>query len=199
MTGRRRLILCMSASLDGFLARPDGTLDWFLDPPADEPRQDARRHHATLEFLGQIGLIVLGRGAYEDMARGWPGSNNPMAVLMNSLPKVVFSRTLPSVSWSNARLARGPVEQELPTLKAQGDEDMVCFGGARFAHALAAHKLIDEYRLTVHPVALGAGLPLWHGLPEPQRLRLVSSTVYADGSVTQTLLPHASSAQDTPT
>ena len=112
---------------------------------------------------------------------------------MNTLPKVVFSRTLSSVSWSNARLARRPVEEDLPTLKAQGDLDMVCFGGARFAHALAARRLIDEYRLTVHPVALGAGLPLWHGLSEPQRLRLVSSTVYADGSVTQTLLPDAQS------
>jgi len=116
-----------------------------------------------------------------------------MAVVMNTLPKVVFSRTLSSVSWSNARLARRPVEEDLPTLKAQGDGDMVCFGGARFAHALAARRLIDEYRLTVHPVALGAGLPLWHGLSEPQRLRLVSSTVYADGSVTQTLLPDAQS------
>jgi dihydrofolate reductase len=189
VSAHRRLILCMSVSLDGFVARPDGALDWFLEPPSDEPRQDVRRHQATLELLGQIGLIVLGRGAYEDMARGWPGSENPMAVLMNTLPKVVFSRTLPSVSWSNARLARGPVEEELPALKAQDDRDMICFGGARFAHALAAHELIDEYRLTVHPVALGAGLPLWHGLAQPQRLRLVSSTMYADGSVTQTLLP----------
>jgi dihydrofolate reductase len=189
VSAHRRLILCMSVSLDGFVARPDGALDWFLEPRSDEPRQDARRHQATLELLGQIGLIVLGRGAYEDMARGWPGSENPMAVLMNTLPKVVFSRTLPSVSWSNARLARGPVEEELPALKAQDDRDMICFGGARFAHALAAHELIDEYRLTVHPVALGAGLPLWHGLPQPQRLRLVSSTMYADGSVTQALLP----------
>ncbi len=196
MSDRRRLILCMSASLDGFVARPDGALDWFLEPRSDEPRQDARRHHTTLEFLSQIGLIVLGRGAYEDMAPAWSASDNPMAVLMNTLPKVVFSRTLSSVSWSNARLARGPVEEQLPTLKVPGDGDVVCFGGARFAHSLAAHGLIDEYRLRVHPVALGAGLPLWHGLTRPQRLRLVSSTVYADGSVTQTLLPDAQSPND---
>jgi dihydrofolate reductase len=179
----------MSVSLDGFVARPDGALDWFLKPSPDEPRQDALRQQATVEFMSRIGLIVLGRVAYEDMARGWPGSESPIGVLMNTLPKVVFSRTLSSVTWSNARLASGPVEEELPTLRAAGDGDIVCFGGARFAHSLAAQGLIDEYRLTVHPVALGAGLPLWHGLPHPQRLRLVSSTVYADGSVTQTLLP----------
>jgi dihydrofolate reductase len=57
------------------------------------------------------------------------------------------------------------------------------------AHALARHRLIDEYRLTIHPVALGDGLPLWHGLAEPQRLRLISSTVYADGSVPQQYTP----------
>ena len=186
----RRLILCMSASLDGFLARPDGTLDWFLQPSSDEPRQDARRHRATLEFLGQIDTIVLGRVAATDMAPAWSTSDSPMAVLMNTLPKVIFSSTLSSLSWSNARVERGPVEEDLPALKADGDGDMVCFGGARFAHALAAHELIDEYRLTTHPVALGGGLPLWHGLPEPQRLRLVSNTVYADGSVTQTLTPY---------
>jgi dihydrofolate reductase len=199
VSGQRRLILCMSASLDGFLARPDGTLDWFLDPPSHEPRQDARRQHATVEFLAQLYLIVLGRGAAEEMARAWPGSDSPIGRLMNTLPKVVFSRTLQNVSWSNTRVSDRPVEEELPTLKAQGDRDMVCFGGARFAHALAARELIDEYRLTVHPVALGAGLPLWHGLAEPQRLRLVSSTMYADGTVTQTLLPDAPSQQDAPT
>ena len=63
------------------------------------------------------------------------------------------------------------------------------FGGARIAHSLMRHRLIDEYRLTIHPVALGEGLPLMHGLPEPQRLELVSSTVYTDGSVAQVYRP----------
>lgn len=185
----RGLVLLMSASLDGFLARPDGTLDWFLDPPAGEEGQDARRHRATLEFLSQVGTIVLGRGAYEEMAGAWSSSDSPMAQLINALPKVIFSSTLTGgLDWSNGRLAEAPMEDELPALKAEGGKDIVCFGGARFAHALAAADLIDEYRLTVHPVALGKGLPLWHGLPEPQRLRLVGSTVYADGSVTQSLV-----------
>ena len=187
---QRGLILHMSVSLDGFVARPDGVIDWLSDGGAGAVDHGARRHRANLELLGQIGAIVMGRGAYEEFFRGWSGSDNPMAVLMNTLPKVIFSTTLSSLSWSNARVERGPVEEDLPALKADGDGDMVCFGGARFAHALAAHELIDEYRLTTHPVALGAGLPLWHGLPEPQRLRLVSNTVYADGSVTQTLTPY---------
>jgi dihydrofolate reductase len=66
---------------------------------------------------------------------------------------------------------------------------MVVFGGARIANSLIRARLVDEYRLTIHPVALGEGLALMHGLPEPQRFELVSSTVYVDGSVTQVLRP----------
>ena len=185
----RRLILCMSVSLDGFVARPDGLIDWYAKPGDRSRTSDARRHRATLELLSRIGLIVLGGRVYQDMVRGWPGSDNPMAVLMNTLPKVVFSTTLPAVEWSNARLSRSAIEYEIPALKQEPGDDIICFGGARFAHALARERLIDEYRLTVHPVALGQGLPLLHGLPEPQRLDFVSSTAYADGSVTHEYTP----------
>jgi dihydrofolate reductase len=185
MTGRR-LILLMSVSLDGFVARSDGVIDWLAGAGEDHGDQ---RHRITLEALGQIGLIVLGRGAYEDMVKGWPGSDNPMARLMNTLPKVVFSQSLPAVDWSNARLTRRPLEEEIPELKREGGKDMVVFGGARVAHSLIRERLVDEYRLTVHPVALGEGLSLMHGLPEPQRFELVSSTAYADGCVTQVMRP----------
>ena len=108
-----------------------------------------------------------------------------MAVLMNRLPKVVFSKTLSELTWSNARLSRASLAEEIPKLKREASKDVVVFGGARIANSLMRERLIDEYRLTVHPVALGEGLPLMHGLPEPQRLELVSSTAYADGCVTQ--------------
>jgi dihydrofolate reductase len=182
-TAARNLILCMSVSLDGFVARRDGVIDWLDPPGADDSGAD--RHRAVLELLGQIDTIVLGRGAYEDMSRGWPGSRSPVGTLMNTLPKVVFSSSLNGVDWHNASLNRGAVQDEVSKLKQQPGRDIIAFGGARFAHALARHRLVDEYRLTVHPVALGDGLPLLHGLPEPQRLRLLSSTVYPDGSVTQ--------------
>lgn len=186
----RQLILCMSMSLDGFVARTDGVIDWLSSASAAGGVDHGdRRHCTTLELLGQIGAIVIGRGAYEDMVQGWPGSDNPMAVLMNTLPKVVFSQSLSEVTWSNARLSRAPLEDEVPALKREPGKDLIVFGGARIAHSLIRHRLIDEYRLTVHPVALGAGLPLMHGLPEPQRLELISSNAYADGCVTQVLRP----------
>jgi dihydrofolate reductase len=191
MTGgtERQLILHMSVSLDGFVARTDGVIDWLSSRSPGGVDHGDRRHRANLELLGQIGTIVMGRGAYEDMFKGWSGSDNPMAVFMNTLPKVVFSQSLSEVAWSNARLSRAPLEDEIPALKREPGTDLIVFGGARIAHSLMRHRLIDEYRLTVHPVALGEGLPLMHGLPEPQRLELISSNTYADGCVTQTYRP----------
>jgi dihydrofolate reductase len=191
MTGgtERQLILHMSVSLDGFVARTDGVIDWLSSRSPGGVDHGDRRHRANLELLGQIGTIVMGRGAYEDMFKGWSGSDNPMAVFMNTLPKVVFSQSLSEVAWSNARLSRAPLEDEIPALKRELGKDLIVFGGARIAHSLMRRRLIDEYRLTVHPVALGEGLPLMHGLPEPQRLELISSNAYADGCVTQTYRP----------
>ena len=177
---QRKLILYMSMSLDGFVARRDGVIEWLGEA---QPHDD-HRQRAVDELLGQTGLLVLGRRSAQDMA--WPNSQSSTGELMNALPKVVFSSTLTDVEWSNARVTDRPAEEEIPQLKGQPGKDIVVFGGASFARSLAAHGLIDEYRINVQPVALGDGLPLLHGLREPRRLELVSSTAWADGPITQT-------------
>jgi dihydrofolate reductase len=182
---QRKLILYMSMSLDGFAARRDGTMDWLGDAQA----HSAHRQRAVAELLGQTGLLVLGSRAGADMAQAWPGSQSPTGELMNETPKVVFSSTLATVEWSNTRVSARPVEDEIPELKREAGKDIVVFGGASFARSLAAHGLIDEYRINVQPVALGDGLPLLHGLPEPLSLELVSSTAWSDGPITQTYVP----------
>jgi dihydrofolate reductase len=179
---QRKLILYMSQSLDGFAARRDGTMDWLgRSLPYDRQRQ-----RAVEELLGRTGLLVLGARAAQDMARAWPASQSPTGDYMNALPKIVFSSTISEVEWSNARISSRPVEEEIPERKREAGNDIVVFGGASFARSLAGHGLIDEYRLVVQPVALGDGLALLHGLPEPRRLELVSSTVYADGPIAHT-------------
>ncbi|MFL5837123.1 MAG: dihydrofolate reductase family protein [Solirubrobacteraceae bacterium] len=182
---QRRLILYMSMSLDGFAARRDGTMDWL----GDKQRHGAHRQQAVAELLGQTGMLALGRRGGVDMAQAWPGSISPTGELMNALPKVVFSSTLTELDWSNARVSGRPVEEEIPELKAEPGKHIVVFGGVSFARSLAAHGLIDEYRINVQPVALGDGLPLLQGLPEPQPLELVASTAWADGPITQTYVP----------
>ena len=182
---QRRLILYMSMSLDGFAARRDGTMDWL----GERQRHGAHRQRAVAELLGQTGMLALGRRGGADMAQAWPGSISPTGELMNALPKVVFSSTLTELDWSNARVSGRPVEEEIPELKAEPGKDIVVFGGVSFARSLAAHGLIDEYRINVQPVALGDGLPLLQGLAKPQPLELVASTAWADGPITQTYVP----------
>ncbi len=183
----RRLILTMSASIDGFLAGEDNVIDWLSPPGEVAEAAGAARHEANLELIGQLGEFVVGRRAYDDMAPAWSSSDSPMAQQLNALPKVVFSRTAPEFEWPNFRHSSRPVEEEIAEMKRSGERDIACFGGAKLAHSLARHHLIDEYRLTVHPVALGAGLPLWHGLPEPQRFVPVATAAYPDGAVTHVL------------
>jgi dihydrofolate reductase len=179
----------MSVSLDGFAAHRNHDIDWLTPEDGRLPDHGAQRHRANLELLSQIGLIVMGSGAYEEFLRGWGESDSPMGQLMNSLPKLVFSQSLAAVEWSNASLTRRPLAEEIPERKAEAGKDIVVFGGVRIAHSLIRERLVDEYRLTIHPVALGEGLPLMHGLPEPQRFETVSSTAYADGSLSQVMRP----------
>ena len=186
----RKLILLMSVSMDGFVAHSDGTIDWLT--PDEGPDHGGQRHRITLEALHEIGLIVIGGGVAPEMSRGWSSSDNPMARLINALPKLVFSQSLERVDWDNATISRRPLAEHIPELKAEDGGDIVVFGGARIANSLIRERLVDEYRLTVQPVMLGDGLPLMHGLPEPQRLELISSTAYADGAVVQVLRPGVS-------
>jgi dihydrofolate reductase len=185
----RRLILHMSVSMDGFVAHADGDIDWHAPRGEGTVDNGPQRHRMNLELVSQIDAIVMGSGAYADFSRGWSGSHNPMAQFMNNLPKLVFSQSLQEATWNNATITRRPLEEEIPELKRRDGRDIVCFGGGRIAHSLIRARLVDEFRLTVHPVMLGDGLPLMHGLPEPQRLELISSTAYADGSTAQVLRP----------
>jgi len=140
-TAASRLILLMSASLDGFLARAPGEMDWLAEPGEVADAAGDARHAANLELIGQVGEIVVGRGAYDEMAPAWSSSDSPMARLINSLPKLVFSQSEPEFEWENACRSARPVEEEIPERKLAGEGDLVCFGGARFAHSLARHQL----------------------------------------------------------
>jgi dihydrofolate reductase len=152
---QRRLILHMAVSLDGFVARSDGVIDWLSTRRPGGVDHGDHRHHANLEMLGQIGLVVLGRRAYEEMAPAWSSSDGPMARILNALPKIVFAHGGSEVEWNAARATDGPIEQEIPRLKREPGHDIVAFGGGHFAHSLIRARLVDEYRLTVHPPCAG--------------------------------------------
>jgi dihydrofolate reductase len=174
----RKLILSMGLSLDGLVARPGryGAGGWGLPP--DDPALKERK----LAWLRDIGLHLMGRATYEEMAETWPFSDDPYAAPMNEIPKVVFSRTLERADWAETRIARGELADEIAELKQEPGKDMMAWGGATFAQSLTRLGLVDEYRLVLQPVALGDGLPLFKGLPAPLRLELVAATTYSTGS-----------------
>jgi dihydrofolate reductase len=144
----------MALSLDGYITGPDGAIDWAA------PDEELLRFHneQTRELTGHL----CGRGLYEDML-GWETAEqtrtDPVEVefarIWKAIPKVVFSTSLTTVE-GNARLARGDVADEVAELKKQPGAGIVSVGGAGLAASFVEKDLIDEYRLFINPVLLGA-------------------------------------------
>jgi dihydrofolate reductase len=181
----RKLILSMGLSLDGMVARPGrfGAAGWGTPP--DDPALKERK----LGWMNDIGLHLMGRNTYEEMAEFWPVSDDAYAAPMNEIPKVVFSRTLARADWAESRIARGDLSEEIAALKREPGKDMLAWGGAAFAQSLSRHGLVDEYRLILQPVPLGEGLPLFKDLTAPLRLELVEAQTYDTGAALHVLRP----------
>ena len=181
----RKLVLSMAVSLDGLVARPGrfGAGGWGLPP--DDPALKERK----LGWMADVGLHLMGRNAYEEMAGFWPTSDDAYATPMNEIPKVVFSRTLDRAEWADSRIARGGLAEEIATLKRESGKDMLAWGGAAFAQSLSRLGLVDEYRLILQPVALGEGLPLFKDLPGPVQLELVDAQTYSTGATLHVYRP----------
>ena len=178
----RKLIYSMGVSLDGFIAGPDGAIDWSV--PDEEL---FRFHHQQVQ---EVGVHLCGRRLYETMVYWETAEESPLAAeqvafaqTWKALPKVVFSTTLESVV-GNTRLARDGVGAEVSRLKEQPGKD-IAVGGAGLAGACMELGLIDEWLLFVSPVLLGGGTPYFPPLEKGIDLELVdiktfgSRVVYA--------------------
>jgi dihydrofolate reductase len=174
----RKLVLSMGVSLDGLVARRGryGAGGWGLPP--EDPALKERK----LAWMDDVGLHLMGRNTYEEMAAFWPSSDDPYAAPMNEIPKLVFSRTLAQADWPQSRIARGGLAEEMAALKGEPGKDMLAWGGAAFAQSLSRLGLVDEYRLILQPVALGDGLPLFSDLNAPLRLELIEAQTYSTGA-----------------
>ncbi len=177
-----RVIYSMSVSLDGFIETRSRELDWvIIDEELHRHFNDEARDH---------GAFLYGRRMYELMAGYWPTADQDpsirsymaeWAAIWRDKPKVVFSKTLERVEW-NSRLVRGDVAEEIARLKAQPGGDL-SIGGASLASAVVRLGLVDEYRLLVHPVILGAGTRFFPSLDAPVRLRLAETRTFGSGVV----------------
>jgi dihydrofolate reductase len=181
----RSVVLYMSTSLDGFVAS-DREHPGVAIPEGDELKQ------WKLDRITKAGAHLMGRKSYEQMSSFWPGSDDPYAAPMNDIPKIVFSKTLDDgdASWPTTRVARGDLATEIAEIKEQPGQDVIVWGGAEFAGALAAADLIDEYRLLIQPLALGRGQALFGRLTEARHLNLVEATPFPSGIVVHIYRPH---------
>jgi dihydrofolate reductase len=183
-----RLIYLFNVSLDGFIATPDGDLDWAT--------VDDETHAYFNEQLRGVDASLYGRRLYETMAAYWPtGEADPDATdtmrefarIWNRHPKIVFSNSLDRVA-HNSRLVRGDVGAVLDDLRGEFGGDLAV-GGADLAGQFVQRGLVDEYRLVEHPVVLGAGKPYWPTLNAPLRLRLVDRHAFRSGPIASTYVP----------
>ena len=178
----RKVVLMMSVSLDGFIEGPDREIDWH--------QVDDELHDHFNEHLRAMGGFLNGRVTYELMARFWPtadtdpASTRPMVEfsrIWRDMPKVVFSKTLPRAGW-NTTIVRELVPDEIRDLKRQPGGDLA-LGGAGLAAAFLRHGLIDEFRVYVHPVAIGRGKPLFAPSDARTNLRLLETRRFGNGVV----------------
>lgn len=171
----RKLIYSMTVSLDGYIAGPDGGIDWSV------PDDELFVFHT--EQVREVGVHLCGRRLYETMVYWETAEESPLAAeqvkfaqIWKALPKVVFSTTLESVV-GNTRLARDNVGEEVARLKEQPGKD-IAVGGAGLARACMELGLIDEWRLFVSPVLLGGGTPYFPTLEKGIDLELIETRTF---------------------
>lgn len=174
----RKVIMWNVMTLDGFF---EGSKPWDLDFHnsvwGDELEQ------FSLEQLRATGILVFGRKTYEGMAAYWRTEKGAVADFMNSIPKIVFSRTLTKADWTNASVVNGEAATEIASLKRQPGKDIYIFGSAVLCAALTRHRLIDEYRIGLAPVVLGQGSPLFKAESGKANLKLIEARTLATGCV----------------
>ena len=183
-----KLIYLLNVSLDGFIETPDRRLDWT--------RIDEELHSWFNDQMRTLDATLYGRRIYELMAAHWPTAEQrpdvtdverEFARIWNPLPKIVFSRSLEHVE-HNSRLVQGDVGSVLEDVRRDFGGDLGV-AGADLAGQFVRRGLIDEYRLVVHPVALGAGTPYWPQLERPVRLRVREKHTFSSGVELRSYVP----------
>jgi len=175
------LMVFNQVSLDGYIADVNGDMSWAH-------KQDAEWNEFVAGNAGGESRMLFGRLTYEMMAGWWPtpqalAAMPAVAERMNSLPKVVFSRTLSSATWNNTRLVKNDLAGEVRRLKREPGPDMLIMGSASIVAPLAQQGLIDRFMVVVNPTVLDAGKSMFAGVEKPLQLKRTGTRAFANGNV----------------
>ena len=176
----RKIFAFIMTTLDGYYEGPHEEFDfWVVDEEFEE---------FSAEQLDEVDALLFGRVTYEGMAAYWPTpdaerDDPTVAAKMNGLSKIVVSRTLERAEWANTRLIKDDVAQELSDLKQQPGTDIAILGSSDLTVSLLEMGLVDEVRIMVNPVVLGAGKSVFRTAGARISLKLVKSRRFDSGNV----------------
>ncbi|MER5732021.1 dihydrofolate reductase family protein [Streptomyces sp. NPDC002138] len=185
----RKIIVCTFLTLDGVMQAPGGpdedAASGFEHGGWQKAVSDEEVGAGIADWYRHSDAMLLGRKTYEIFASYWPRADpaNPFTDRMNSTRKYVASRTLTSVEWQNSTLLEGDVVDAVRTLKASDGGNINVVGSGDLAQTLMRHDLVDEYRLTIHPVIIGTGKRLFADGAIPSALEPVSVSTTKGGTV----------------
>lgn len=174
----RKLKLQVQTSVDGYMAGPNGEMDWLARPWTD----DINTYINNL--MKPVDTILLGRKLAEGFIPAWAsgpeGEEQASIDWMNNTPKVVVSNSLRESPWEGVEIVGGDLARVLDEIKARPGGDIIVYGGGTLVSGLIAEGLIDDLHLFVNPTAIGTGLPVFPS-GEYQRLQLVEARSFACG------------------
>jgi dihydrofolate reductase len=177
-----KLVAFNNITLDGYFAGADGDIGW-----AHRPVHDPEFESFVEENSKGDGVLVMGRVTYELMAGYWPtelaSRNDPVvADRMNSLPKLVFSRTLKRAVWQNTRLVSDDLVGTIRRMKKEPGSDLTILGSGSIVSQLAREGMIDEFQIVLNPVVIGNGRTLFDGVARTLNLKLTRTRAFANGN-----------------
>lgn len=172
----RKLIMWNLITLDGYF---EGATHWDL--PWHERLWGEELERFSIDQLQTADMLVFGRVTYEGMAAYWQTATGAVADYMNSLPKVVCSRTLEATGWNNTTLVKQDAAAEVAKLKEGGNGNMFVFGSANLSKTLMNEKLFDEYRIGIAPFIHGSGRHLFAEGSRPDELQLLEARKLSTG------------------
>jgi dihydrofolate reductase len=180
----RKIVLFMHTSLDGFVAGPNGEMDWI------------NVDNDMFEYAGmrtnEADTALYGRVTYQMMEAYWPTAGNQPAATKhdiehsrwyNKVAKIILSKTMRGANLPNTTIISDNAPNEINKIKQQPGKEIIIFGSPSAAHSLMSENLIDDYWLFVNPILLGKGIPLFNDIKDRVKLKLAATNVFSSGVV----------------